>query len=199
MSDFAGKYLQLDDFRYFIVGGGGYPLRIGESMRARLCSHIKSDETPCRAVALAGYSRCFAHQRQLRRQQARRLPAIRLGPLADQPSILRAIGRILRAIAANSIPLERSSALFQKVLRAMVQRNRAAALTAQIGALPLNLEPRTSNLEPRTSYLEPRTSNLVPRTLPICPPTRSTLQSTKPLDSQLITCNLQPVTEFESR
>ena len=141
-------------------------------MRARLCSNIKSDGTPCRAVALAGYSRCFAHQRQLRRQQARRYPAIRLGPLADQHSTLRAIGRILNAIAANSIPLERSSALLQIVLRAIAQHKHDYALTTS--ARSIDLHPFA--LPPAQLYNQPN-----------------------PLDSQLTTCNLPHVTEFESR
>jgi len=169
-------------------------------MKPRLCTFLKPDDLPCRAFAITGSALCHAHKcllaRQRRQYKALSPPAIRIGPLANQLSIQRAIGRILRAIAANSIPLERSSALFQKVLRAMVQRNRAAALAAQIGALPLNLEPRTSNLEPLTSNLVPRTSNLEPCPFALAPARH--YNQPNPLDSQLTTCNLQPVTEFES-
>jgi len=94
---------------------GGYPLQKGEPMRARLCSHTKSDATPCRAVALAGYSLCFAHQRQQRRQQARRTPAIRLGSLSDPHSIQRALSRVFQATVSSSIPPVRTTAFLESI------------------------------------------------------------------------------------
>jgi hypothetical protein len=110
-------------------------------MKPRLCTFIKPDDLPCQAFALTGSALCHAHKRQQARQRRRykalRPPAIRLGPLADQRSIQRAIGRILCSIAANSLPLERSSALLQKVLRAIEKRNHAAAVAASAGSFNL--------------------------------------------------------------
>ncbi len=94
-------------------------------MNARLCSHTKSNGAPCRAVALAGYARCFAHQRQYRRQKARRPPAIRLGPLADPRSILRAFNRVFQATASGSLPLVRTSALLERIRLAVEASRRA--------------------------------------------------------------------------
>ncbi len=84
-------------------------------MRPRLCSFVKPDDLPCRAVALSGYSRCFAHQRQLRRQLARRTPAVRLGSLADRRSILRAFNRVFQAIASDTIPEVRAMVYLQRI------------------------------------------------------------------------------------
>lgn len=110
-------------------------------MKPRLCTFVKPDQLPCRAFALTGSKLCHAHKRlqarQRRQYKALSPPAIRLGPLADQRSIQRAIGRILRAIAANSIPLVRSGAHLQSITRAMAQRNRAAALLASARSLDL--------------------------------------------------------------
>ncbi len=116
-------------------------------MRPRLCSFVKPDDLPCRAFALSGSALCHAHKRlqtrQRRQYKALMPPAIRLGPLADRPSIQRALGRILRAIAANSIPLVRSGAHLQKVMRAMAQQNRAAGQTTLTSPHPSNLVSST--------------------------------------------------------
>jgi hypothetical protein len=137
-------------------------------MRARLCSHTKSDGTPCRAVALAGRTLCFAHQRQLRRQQARRTPGIRLGPLADQQSIQRALSRVFQATVSGSLPPERAAGLLDRIQFAIGERQ-ATALRA----------PAT----PPARAIQIPTFALTPG---------ATLQSTKPP-----THNLQPATEFE--
>jgi len=128
----------------------GYPPSRENSIKPKLCTFLKPDDLPCRAFALAGSALCHAHKRlqarQRRQYKALMPPAIRLGPLTDQLSIHRALVRVLRVIAANSIPLERSSALFYRVMRAMAQCNRAAALPALPNAHSLNHETRTSNL-----------------------------------------------------
>ena len=87
------------------------PAKLPANLPASLCTYIKPDKKPCRAVALAGYSLCFSHQRLTRRRQRRlqlqipRYPAVRTGPLRDRPAILRAISRVTQALAANTIVL----------------------------------------------------------------------------------------------
>ena len=86
-----------------------------------LCVHIAPNKKPCRAVALAGYSLCFSHQRLHRRRQRRlhleipRFPAIQTGPLRDSSAILRAVSRVARALAANSINPDRADSLLQRI------------------------------------------------------------------------------------
>ncbi len=142
-------------------------------MKPRICTFLKPDGLPCRAFALTGSTLCHAHKRlqarQRRQYKALMPPAIRLGPLADRLSIHRALIRILRVIAANSIPLERSEAIFYRIMRAQARYNRAAPPPALTGT---SLEPRTSNrppfaLTPARHYNQPN-----------------------PIDSQLTTCNL---------
>ena len=91
-------------------------------MKTRLCSANKADATPCRAVALAGRTLCHSHQRlELRhRRRSRALmrphsPTIRLGPLADRPSILRALNRLLPVMANGSLPLDRADRLLERI------------------------------------------------------------------------------------
>jgi hypothetical protein len=113
-------------------------------MKPRICTFLKPDGLPCRAFALTGSTLCHAHNRlqarQRRQYKALMPPAIRLGPLADRLSIHRALIRILRVIAANSIPLERSEAIFYRIMRAQARYNRAAPPPALTGT---SLEPRT--------------------------------------------------------
>jgi len=155
MDDATGKYLQLYAFDDFIGGGGGgYPLQKGESMRARLCSHTKSDGTPCRAVALAGRTLCFAHHRQLRRQQARRPPAIRLGPLADQQSIQRALNRVFQATVSGSLPPERAAGLLDRIQFAIGKRQ-ATALRAPATPPDRAIQRPAFALTPARLYNQP--------------------------------------------
>ena len=88
-------------------------------MKARLCSALKDDGTPCRAFPLNGRPRCRHHQelylRSRRRERALRPPAIRLGRLADRRSILRALNRLLPAIADGSMPPGRSITLLKRI------------------------------------------------------------------------------------
>jgi hypothetical protein len=88
-------------------------------MKTRLCSALKDDGTPCRAFPLAGRPRCHHHQelylRSRRRARALRPPAVRLGPLTDRHSILRALDRLLPAMAAGSLPLEHTGRLLQRI------------------------------------------------------------------------------------
>jgi hypothetical protein len=142
-------------------------------MRARLCSHIKSDGTLCRAIALAGYPQCFAHGGQLRRQQARTTPAVRLGPLADRPSIQRAINRVLQATVSGSLMPERSVALLNRIQFAI-----GSAARSKPCAPGNSLQPLQSSSPHLLSH-----------------PLDSTINQTP--DSQLTTHNLQPATEFE--
>ena len=88
-------------------------------MPTPLCTGLKSDHTPCRAVALAGYSLCFHHQRLHRRrrcrQRALRARVVRPGPLADRPAILRALTRVGRALAANTLIPVRAAAHIERI------------------------------------------------------------------------------------
>jgi hypothetical protein len=102
-------------------------------MYARLCNQIKTDGTPCRAVALTNRPCCFAHQRleqrNRRRQRAMLPPAIRLGPLRNHDAIGRAALRVARAIAHGAVDLDRASGLMHRIHTA------ACTLQAQTGLL----------------------------------------------------------------
>ena len=97
-------------------------------MPAKLCRHIKPDGNPCRAVALAGRPCCLAHQRlrqRIRRQQRPpRTPTIRLGPLQDRRAISRAISRVVRAIAHDTLNPDRSASLLEHIRKASTALNR---------------------------------------------------------------------------
>ena len=88
-------------------------------MNHKLCSAIKPDGTPCRKYAHARLPHCHYHHeldlRARRRLRALRSPAIRLGSLADRPSILRAFSRLLQALANGSLPPDRSYILLPPV------------------------------------------------------------------------------------
>jgi len=123
-------------------------------MKPRLCTFVKPDNLRCRAFALTGSAFCHAHKclqaRQRRQYKALMPPAIRLGPLDNQLSIHRALVRVLRVIAANSIPLERSEAIFYRIMRAMAQHKQAAGQPALTNPHATSLVRHPSNLEPAT-------------------------------------------------
>jgi len=96
-------------------------------MKTRLCSANKADETPCRAVALAGRTLCHSHQRLEMRERRRNralmrphAPTIRLGPLADRHAILRALNRVFQSLMNGSLPAERATVLLQRIRLASV-------------------------------------------------------------------------------
>jgi hypothetical protein len=91
-------------------------------MKIRLCSANKADETPCRAVALAGRTLCHSHQRLEMRDRRRNRalmrphsPAIRLGALADRHAIQRALNRVFQPLMNGSLPTERATKLLQRI------------------------------------------------------------------------------------
>ena len=91
-------------------------------MKHELCSAIKADGNPCRSLVSPGKHRCHYHWdfdlRERRRQRAlmrHRCPAIRLGPLADRPSILRALNRVFQPLLNGSLPLDRADRLLQRI------------------------------------------------------------------------------------
>jgi hypothetical protein len=88
-------------------------------MKTRLCSVLKDDGTPCRAFPLTGRPRCRHHQelylRSRRRERALRLPAIRLGRLADRQAILRALNRVFQPLLNGSLPLDRANRLIERI------------------------------------------------------------------------------------
>jgi hypothetical protein len=88
-------------------------------MKTRLCAMLKDDGTPCRAFPLTGRPRCRHHQelylRSRRRERALRLPTIRLGPLADRRSILRALNRVFQPLLNGSLPLDRANRLIERI------------------------------------------------------------------------------------
>jgi hypothetical protein len=91
-------------------------------MPAKLCSGTTTAGTPCRAVALAGSRLCRAHQknacRTRRQQRANRPPAIRLGIFDTHPAILRNYSRLAQALAADTIHLDRATAMINQLQRA---------------------------------------------------------------------------------
>ncbi len=93
-------------------------------MKARLCSAIKPDGTPCRKFARARLPHCPYHhdleRRARRRLRALRPPAIRLGPLDDRHAIQRALYRVIQAIAAGFLPPKQAAALLQRIRLASV-------------------------------------------------------------------------------
>jgi len=96
-------------------------------MKTRLCSANKADETPCRAVALAGRTLCHSHQRLEMRERRRNralmrphAPTIRLGPLADRHAILRALNRVFQTLMNGSLTTERATVLLQRIHLASV-------------------------------------------------------------------------------
>jgi hypothetical protein len=91
-------------------------------MKTRLCSSLKDDGTPCRAFPLTGRPRCRHHQELYLRSRRRNralmrphAPTIRLGPLADRPSILRALNRVFQPLLNGSLPLDRANRLLQRI------------------------------------------------------------------------------------
>jgi len=104
-------------------------------MKHKLCSASKSDGTPCRHFAHARLPHCHYHHdlelRARRRLRALRPHTIRLGSLPDRPSILRALNRLLPAIADGSISLEHSGRLLQRIRLASVSLPRMTAASAQ--------------------------------------------------------------------
>ena len=90
-------------------------------MKYKLCSAIKADGIPCRSLVSPGKHRCHYHWdfdlRERRRQRALMRHTIRLGPLADRRAILRALNRVIQAIAAGSLPTECADRLLQRIHR----------------------------------------------------------------------------------
>ena len=91
-------------------------------MKTRLCASLKDDGTPCRAFPLTGRPRCRHHQELYLRSRRRNralmrphAPTIRLGPLADRPSILRALNRVFQPLLNGSLPLDRANRLLQRI------------------------------------------------------------------------------------
>jgi hypothetical protein len=88
-------------------------------MTHKLCSASKPDGTPCRKFARARLPHCPYHHdldlRARRRLRALRPHTIRLGPLPDRPSILRAINRLIPAILNGTMPLQRIDDLLQRL------------------------------------------------------------------------------------
>ena len=88
-------------------------------MKHILCSATKADGAPCRSVVSPGKQRCHYHWdfdlRARRRLRALRPRTIYLGSLADRHSILRALNRVLAAIASGSLPLDHCDMLLQRI------------------------------------------------------------------------------------
>jgi hypothetical protein len=88
-------------------------------MKYKLCSAIKADGIPCRSLVSPRKHRCHYHWdfdlRERRRQRALMRHTIRLGPLADRPSILRALNRVFQSLLNGSLPLDRADRLLERI------------------------------------------------------------------------------------
>jgi hypothetical protein len=104
-------------------------------MKHKLCSASKSDGTPCRHFAHARLPHCHYHHdlelRARRRLRALRPHTIRLGSLPDRPSILRALNRVIQAIAAGFLPPKQADALLHRIHLASVSLPPMTAAAAQ--------------------------------------------------------------------
>jgi hypothetical protein len=88
-------------------------------MFAKLCSGTKADGTACRGVALTGSNFCFFHTRQhsrtRRQQRTHCTPGTRLGPLNSRSAVLRALSRVLQAVASGTLAPSRAPALLERI------------------------------------------------------------------------------------
>ena len=171
---------------------------------ARLCSRRQSQGQPCRSVAVTGSPFCHAHARaeqRLRRQRhtarisCRRDSPTHLGSLTTRASILRALSRVLHAIAAGTLDYKLAASLLsrlQRATRALDQRTLIARDAKNDSPQPTN----TLNLQAAADHLSafPPFSREASRTAR----SAAALQSTKP-PPQPTTHNLQPTTEFECK
>ncbi len=108
-------------------GGGTPPRRKINACQALLAHQVRRNalprRRPHRSNALLRPPAANAPQ------QARRAPAVRLDPLADQQSIQRAINRVFQATLSGSLPPERAAGLLDRIQFAIGKRQ-ATALCA---------------------------------------------------------------------
>ncbi|HEY5056373.1 MAG TPA: hypothetical protein VII58_09445 [Acidobacteriaceae bacterium] len=105
-------------------------------MPVRICTALKSDGQPCRAVATRGARLCRQHARQAardhRRHRARNQGrTVRLGPLTTRAAIHRALQRILSPLAAGTLPLDRAGHYFHRIQLALQAVKRAESNSRQ--------------------------------------------------------------------